>query len=86
LNILFEAGASSKIAGLPKGYKAAHVLFVTDNGLRAGGLTRNAEAAIANILFVSSIGRIGTNLESYCEAAERSTPSTLRFNRIGPNT
>ncbi|WP_205912243.1 hypothetical protein [Rhizobium leguminosarum] len=60
MNILFEAGASSKIAGLPKGYKAAHVLFVTDNGLRAGGLTRNAEAAIANIVvtFVGFATRI----------------------------
>ncbi len=46
-NILFEAGASSKIAGLLKGYKAAHVLLVTDRGVRAAGLTRNAEAAIA---------------------------------------
>lgn len=46
-NIRFGAGVSSEIAGLLKGYKAAHVLLVTDKGVRAAGLTRNAEAAIA---------------------------------------
>ncbi|TCU05385.1 iron-containing alcohol dehydrogenase [Rhizobium sullae] len=45
--ILIEAGASSKIGGLLKGYKATHVLLVTDEKVRAAGLTRNAEAAIA---------------------------------------
>ncbi|MDI5930155.1 iron-containing alcohol dehydrogenase [Rhizobium ruizarguesonis] len=45
--ILFGAGASSRIAGLLKDYKAAHVLLVTDKGVRAAGLTRNAEVAIA---------------------------------------
>ncbi|MBY5801978.1 iron-containing alcohol dehydrogenase [Rhizobium leguminosarum] len=45
--ILIEAGASSKIGELLKGCKAAHVLLVTDEGVRAAGLTRNAEAAIA---------------------------------------
>ncbi|WP_064713715.1 iron-containing alcohol dehydrogenase [Rhizobium bangladeshense] len=47
LNILFEAGASSRIAGLLKDYKASHVLLVTDKNVRALGLTRDAEAAIA---------------------------------------
>ncbi|MGO6855651.1 iron-containing alcohol dehydrogenase [Rhizobium ruizarguesonis] len=46
-NIRFGAGVSSEIADLLKGYKAAHVLLVTDKGVRAAGLTRNAEAAIA---------------------------------------
>ncbi|MBY5735578.1 iron-containing alcohol dehydrogenase, partial [Rhizobium leguminosarum] len=46
-NIRFGAGASSEIADLLKGYKAAHVLLVTDKGVRAAGLTRKAEAAIA---------------------------------------
>ncbi|MBY5494603.1 iron-containing alcohol dehydrogenase [Rhizobium leguminosarum bv. viciae] len=46
-NILFEAGASSKIGELLKGYKAAHVLLVTGKKVRAAGLTRKAEAAIA---------------------------------------
>ncbi|NKK67953.1 iron-containing alcohol dehydrogenase [Rhizobium leguminosarum bv. viciae] len=46
-NIRFGAGASSKIGELLKGYKAAHVLLVTDEKVRAAGLTRNAEAAIA---------------------------------------
>ncbi|MBY5760690.1 iron-containing alcohol dehydrogenase [Rhizobium leguminosarum] len=46
-NIRFGAGASSEIADLLKGYKAAHVLLVTGNNVRAAGLTRKAEAAIA---------------------------------------
>ncbi|UIK01211.1 iron-containing alcohol dehydrogenase (plasmid) [Rhizobium leguminosarum] len=46
-NILFGAGASSRIASLLKDYKAAHVLLVTDKGVRAAGLTRKAEAEIA---------------------------------------
>ncbi|MBY5564978.1 iron-containing alcohol dehydrogenase [Rhizobium leguminosarum] len=46
-NIRFGAGVSSEIADLLKGYKAAHVLLVTDKGVRAAGLTRKAEAAIA---------------------------------------
>ncbi|MBY5840976.1 iron-containing alcohol dehydrogenase, partial [Rhizobium leguminosarum] len=45
-NIRFGAGASSKIGELLKGYKAAHVLLVTDEKVRAAGLTRNAETAI----------------------------------------
>jgi alcohol dehydrogenase class IV len=46
-NILFEAGASGKIAELVKGYDARHVLLVTDKGVRAAGLTRGAETALA---------------------------------------
>ena len=46
-NILFEAGASKKVAELVKGYGARHVLLVTDKGVRAAGLTRSAEAAVA---------------------------------------
>ncbi|MGR4847197.1 iron-containing alcohol dehydrogenase [Rhizobium ruizarguesonis] len=46
-NIRFGAGASSEIAGFFEDYKVAHVLLVTDKVVRAHGLTRNAEAAIA---------------------------------------
>ena len=46
-NILFEAGASRKVAELVKRYGARHVLLVTDKGVRAAGLTRSAEAAVA---------------------------------------
>ncbi|WP_324765619.1 iron-containing alcohol dehydrogenase (plasmid) [Sinorhizobium meliloti] len=46
-NLLFEAGASRKVAGLLKDYKAARVLLVTDKGVREAGLTRNAETSIA---------------------------------------
>ncbi len=45
-NILFEAGASHKIAELVGQYGARHVLLVTDKGVRAAGLTKDAEAAI----------------------------------------
>lgn len=46
-NILFEAGASRKIAERVKDYDARHVLLVTDKGVRGAGLTRDAEAALA---------------------------------------
>ena len=43
-NILFEAGATGKIAGmLPP---CQRVLLVTDKGVRAAGLTQDAEAAL----------------------------------------
>src|SRR5882757_476290 len=45
-NILFEAGASRKIADLVQQYGASRVMLVTDKGVRAAGLTRDAEAAI----------------------------------------
>ncbi|WP_027993900.1 iron-containing alcohol dehydrogenase [Sinorhizobium meliloti] len=45
--ILFGAGASWEIVGLLKGCKAARVLLVTDKNVRAAGVTRKVEAAIA---------------------------------------
>ena len=38
-NILFEAGASKKLAELVAGYGAKRVLLVTDKGVRNAGLT-----------------------------------------------
>src|ERR671920_1091833 len=46
-NVLFEAGAARKIAGLVSEFGARRVLFVTDKGVRGAGLTRNAEASLA---------------------------------------
>ena len=46
-NILFEAGASKKLAELVAGYGAKRVLLVTDKGVRNAGLTGNAEAGLA---------------------------------------
>lgn len=46
-NILFEAGASRKIAERVQDYRARHVLLVTDKGVRGAGLTGDAEAALA---------------------------------------
>ena len=45
-NILFEAGASKKLAELVAGYGARRVLLVTDKGVRNAGLTGNAEAGL----------------------------------------
>jgi len=45
-NILFEAGASKKLAELIAGYGAKRVLLVTDKGVRNAGLTKNAEAGL----------------------------------------
>src|SRR5256885_16074674 len=45
-NILFEAGASKKLAELVAGYGAERVLLVTDRGVRNAGLTKNAEAGL----------------------------------------
>jgi len=45
-NILFEAGAARKIAGLVAQFGASRVLLVTDKGVRGAGLTRDAEAAM----------------------------------------
>src|SRR4051812_33539942 len=42
-NILFEAGASRKLAEIVAGYGVRRVLLVTDKGVRNGGLTRHAE-------------------------------------------
>lgn len=46
-NVLFEAGAARKIAGLVAEFGAKRVLFVTDKGVRGAGLTREAEAGLA---------------------------------------
>ena len=46
-NVLFEPGAAQKIAGLVSGFGARRVLFVTDKGVRGTGLTRAAEASLA---------------------------------------
>jgi alcohol dehydrogenase class IV len=45
-NILFEAGASRKIAELVEQYGASRIMLVTDKGVRAAGLTGDAEAAV----------------------------------------
>jgi len=46
-NVLFEAGSARKIAGLVSEFGARRVLFVTDKGVRGAGLTRAAEASLA---------------------------------------
>ena len=46
-NVLFEPGAAQKIAGLVAAFGARRVLFVTDKGVRGAGLTRAAEASLA---------------------------------------
>jgi alcohol dehydrogenase class IV len=45
-NILFEVGASKKLAELVSGYRAKRVLLVTDKGVRNAGLTASAEAGL----------------------------------------
>ena len=45
-NILFEPGASSKVAEIVSGCGAQRVLLVTDRGVRAAGLTQAAERAL----------------------------------------
>ena len=45
-NILFEVGASRKLAELVSGYGAKRILLVTDEGVRNAGLTRNAETGL----------------------------------------
>jgi alcohol dehydrogenase class IV len=45
-NILFEAGASSKLAETVAGYGVERVLLVTDKGVRNAGLTKGAEASL----------------------------------------
>src|SRR3954464_11956944 len=46
-NVLFEAGSARKIAGLVSDFGARRVLFVTDKGVRGAGLTKDAEASLA---------------------------------------
>jgi alcohol dehydrogenase class IV len=45
-NILFESGASRKVADLATGFGAQRILLVTDRGVRDAGLTRAAEDAL----------------------------------------
>jgi alcohol dehydrogenase class IV len=45
-NVLFENGASRKVAGLAAEFGARRVLLVTDKGVRNAGLTRAAEDAL----------------------------------------
>src|ERR1700741_4981881 len=46
-NILFEAGASSKLAETVAGYCVGRLLLVTDKGVRNASLTKGAEASLA---------------------------------------
>jgi alcohol dehydrogenase class IV len=46
-NILFEAGASRKLADLVRDYGSRRVLLVTDKGVRKAGLTTGAEEGLA---------------------------------------
>ena len=46
-NVLFETGASAKLAGIVGGYGARRVMLVTDKGVRNAGLTKAAEDALA---------------------------------------
>ncbi len=46
-NILVEPGASRRIAELAARYGASRVMLMTDKGVRAAGLTRDAEASLA---------------------------------------
>src|SRR5918993_933773 len=45
-NILFESGASQKVAELAAEFGAQRILLVTDRGVRDAGLTRAAEDAL----------------------------------------
>ena len=45
-NILFENGASRKVADLAAAFGAQRILLVTDRGVRDAGLTRAAEDAL----------------------------------------
>jgi alcohol dehydrogenase class IV len=46
-NILFEAGASAKLADIVAGFGARRAMLVTDRGVRNAGLTAAAEKALA---------------------------------------
>ena len=45
-NILFEPGASRKLAEIVAGFRVKRLLLVTDKGVRNAGLTKGAEAAL----------------------------------------
>ena len=46
-NVLFEPGAVRKLASIVSGLGASRVMLVTDRGVRGAGLTRDAEAGLA---------------------------------------
>ncbi len=46
-NVLFEPGAVRKLAPVVSGLGASRVMLVTDRGVREAGLTRDAEAGLA---------------------------------------
>jgi len=54
-NILFEAGASSKLAGTVASYGVERVLLVTDKGVRNAGLTKAAEESLAKSGYTLSV-------------------------------
>ena len=62
-NILFEAGASRKLAELVAGYDITRVLLVTDRGVRNAGLTANVvkelDRALADHELVKVSARVG---------------------------
>jgi alcohol dehydrogenase class IV len=45
-NIIFEPGASKKVAGLAVEFGAKRILLITDKGVRNAGLTQGAEGAM----------------------------------------
>ena len=45
-NVLFESGASKKVADLAAEFGAQRILLVTDRGVRDAGLTKAAEEAL----------------------------------------
>ena len=54
-NILFEAGACSKLAETVAGYGVERVLLVTDKGVRNAGLTKAAETSLAKNGFTLTV-------------------------------
>ena len=54
-NIVFEPGASRKIAEIVGGYGVKRVLLVTDKGVRDAGLTKGAETALRDGGFELSV-------------------------------
>ncbi|MDH3031847.1 iron-containing alcohol dehydrogenase [Methylobacterium fujisawaense] len=66
-NVLFEAGASRKLPEIVGRFGAKRVLLVTDKGVRSAGLTKAAEAALAEA---------GVSLDVY-EDVVADPPSTV---------
>ena len=75
-NILFEAGASRKIAELVEQYGASRIMLVTDKGVRAAGLTGDAEAALsaARISVTIFDGVVADPPSQVIESAGRALP------------